>query len=345
MSFLGLLFEDITPLLVGLKATETHEYFLTLDSEIALVWPSPLSFGKVMFFLNRYSPIIDTTLANLTLQGFGTKGFAPAVSWFFVTGTLWSETILAMRTWAIWGGGRYMFIFLVIFTMAITITEFVLISKFLQSITSLGLTCAPLPKHGEPFPEFLVFMINQAVIAALTLPRAFRQYRSTNSPLWGTMFHDVLAIANLTVALAAPIQWGLFLELPLRVLSSIFSTRVLLNIRGAYFKPSNTTASNDGGARSTNLEFQHPRRQTYSRPTSTSDQISSPTLEAHDAVDANDTYLTYYNEDDIPTAEGRGWIWDGHVDPKPPQLTLRPMTPFEMEMGMTELSHSTPPSP
>ncbi|GJJ13788.1 hypothetical protein Clacol_008045 [Clathrus columnatus] len=234
--------------------------------------------------------------------------------------------------------------------MAITITEFVLISKFLQSITSLGLTCAPLPKHGETFPEFLVFMINQAVIAVLTLTRGFQQYRLTNNPLLGTMFHDgllyyvytlVLAIANVTVALAAPIQWGVFLELPLRVLSSIFCTRVLLNIRGTYFKPSNTTASNDGGARSTGLGIQHPRRHTHSR--STSDRMGSTTLGTHDTVYADDTDLMYYNEDDVPTTEGQGWTWDGHVDPKPPQLTLRPMTPFEIEMA--ELLRPTPPSP
>lgn len=34
--------------------------------QIAFVWPSRWSFGKVMFFLNRYSPIIDTILANFS---------------------------------------------------------------------------------------------------------------------------------------------------------------------------------------------------------------------------------------------------------------------------------------
>lgn len=72
-----------------------------------------------------------------------------------------------------------------------------------------GLTCAPLPKQGETWLEFVVFMISQfgafsilfrrelsylyfpaPVIGSLALVRGFQQYRSTNNPLLTTMFHD-----------------------------------------------------------------------------------------------------------------------------------------------------------
>ncbi len=39
-----------------------YDYFLTLKSEIALVWYSPRSLAKVFFLVIRYGFLLDTSL-------------------------------------------------------------------------------------------------------------------------------------------------------------------------------------------------------------------------------------------------------------------------------------------
>jgi len=265
----GLLDALISPL-VGLRATEytivacgallIYEHFLTFDREIFFVWQSRWSLGKLLFFLNRYSAYIDTCLAIYILTSVKDPKTCPALAkataWLFVTGMFVSEIILAMRTYAIWSGRRSMLIFLVIFTLAVFASACLLTQRFLNSLNfievppflkPLGITCAPMSTHGQTYLEFMVFMVNQAVIAVLTLYRGVHQYRITRHPMVKTMYEDgllyyiyvlLLSIANVVVAVAAPPQYVVLLELPLRVASSVCCTRVLLNIRGAYFNPS-----------------------------------------------------------------------------------------------------------
>ncbi|KAF8529724.1 hypothetical protein BU17DRAFT_60495 [Hysterangium stoloniferum] len=169
---------------------------------------------KVIFFLNTYSPIIDTTLTIYIQTGVKDQRLCPALSTAtagaFVGGMFVSEIVLAMRTYAIWGCRRSILIFLVLFTLTYVSSAVVQIPAFLEP--SLRITCAPLPARGQTGFEFMVFMVNQAVVAILTLYRAMQQYR-----LLLSLFR------------------------PLRVISSICCTRVLLNIRGAYFTPNSTS--------------------------------------------------------------------------------------------------------
>jgi len=160
-----------------------------------------------------------------------------------------------MRTYAIWNARRSVLIFLVIFTLAIFAASAVSVQLFLKSLTfiqvppslgPLGSTCVPVPvsTHAQTYFSFVLFMMNQSVIAALALARGVHQYRRSNHPLIKTMYEDgllyyiyllVLCIANVVVSVAAPPQYVVLLRLPLRVGNSIGCTRVLLNIRGAYF--------------------------------------------------------------------------------------------------------------
>lgn len=198
---------------------------------------------------------------------------------------------------------------------------------------------------------------------------------------WFNTFIDqtaVLSIANVVVALAAPVRsfminYGPLLSnshfylrsngvfswnckrvfsfntkhtvqvdhRPLRILSSIFCTRILLNIRGTYFKPSDTSTYNDRGAKSTSFGFQSRVRPSHSHSQSTSDRRDgSTTLGTHDTVYFDETDMDILYEGQEPLPPSHGWIWS---DQRPPQLTLRPMTPFGIEM--TELLRPTPPSP
>ncbi|GJJ08920.1 hypothetical protein Clacol_003140 [Clathrus columnatus] len=181
MSLIGALLGEVTPIIVGLRATE-----------VALVWKAP------------WSPIADIMLANVAFLKRGNQSdchkIAAALSAFTETGLLWSEIILAMRTWAIWGATRPMLIFLILWVTANFIVSTILAQRFFDLVKyidvpsflvpALHITCAPLPGHDAIWPELLVYAINEAGIAILALVRGFRQYRSIKNPLLATMFHD-----------------------------------------------------------------------------------------------------------------------------------------------------------
>ncbi|KAF8584982.1 hypothetical protein K439DRAFT_1095261 [Ramaria rubella] len=190
---------------VACGALLAFEYLLTLDREIFYVWGSKWSLGKIIFFLNRYGPVADTVLAIYILTGVKDQETCPvlarAILWLFVSGMFISETILAMRTYAIWSGRREILIFLVVFTLAVFASASVLTQRFLNSLTfidippflkslGVGVTCAPTPLPRATYPEFLVFMVNQAVVAVLTIYRGLQQYRISRHPVVRTMFQD-----------------------------------------------------------------------------------------------------------------------------------------------------------
>ncbi len=41
---------------------KAHDYFLTLNAEVSLIWPSRFNFVKVLFLLTRYMPFVDVSL-------------------------------------------------------------------------------------------------------------------------------------------------------------------------------------------------------------------------------------------------------------------------------------------
>ncbi|EJF63575.1 hypothetical protein DICSQDRAFT_125406 [Dichomitus squalens LYAD-421 SS1] len=60
---------------------------------VSLIWTTNWSVMKVVFLVNKYSPVIDITLMALGPDS-------------YFAGTLVSETILLVRTYALWGFDR-----------------------------------------------------------------------------------------------------------------------------------------------------------------------------------------------------------------------------------------------
>lgn len=50
-------------LCLNMISTQVYDYFLTLDAEVNLMWPSKMSPIKVLYFLARYSVLIDTIIS------------------------------------------------------------------------------------------------------------------------------------------------------------------------------------------------------------------------------------------------------------------------------------------
>ncbi|GJJ08919.1 hypothetical protein Clacol_003139 [Clathrus columnatus] len=202
--------DDITPTyFVGLKATEVYDYFLTLDRERMLVWRSPWSFSKLLFLLNRYSPILDIVVMNIILPVVRNQETCHKLvrveGWLFLTGAALSESIatflytldcnadyvfevpILLRTWAVLGAARYMLIILVVSVMK---------RSYVRSL------------H---FRDGIIAFIG-----------GFRKYRIIDNPLLATMVYDGLlnyivtlafTAANLAITFIAPVQWRLLFAL------------------------------------------------------------------------------------------------------------------------------------
>jgi len=102
-----------------------YDYFLTLGSEISLIWPSQWSVSKVLYFLTRYMAFVDIIMAlyyhlKPNLSPDACQTLTVAATWLLVIGIIIAEYILAVRTWAIWNRSKWNGLFLLLlFTSAV----------------------------------------------------------------------------------------------------------------------------------------------------------------------------------------------------------------------------------
>ncbi|KAF8530553.1 hypothetical protein BU17DRAFT_79385 [Hysterangium stoloniferum] len=85
-----------------------YDYFLTIGTEVDLIWPTPRSAGKGLFYATKYSALLDgALLLYLRLAPLGTtpstcellyKLSAEMIS----AGIIVAQFVLAFRTWAVW---------------------------------------------------------------------------------------------------------------------------------------------------------------------------------------------------------------------------------------------------
>ncbi|KAJ3522430.1 hypothetical protein NMY22_g11894 [Coprinellus aureogranulatus] len=119
-------------------ALVVFDYFCTLPEEIRLIWPTPWSVPKVLFFVLRYYVFVNNVFAvlynipkNLTpgecRHVFMRSAYSTPVL------TLGAEAILFIRVYAFSGGSYAMRVYLICQFIAIHGTSLVLLIKFVQS--------------------------------------------------------------------------------------------------------------------------------------------------------------------------------------------------------------------
>ncbi|KLO05494.1 hypothetical protein SCHPADRAFT_724738 [Schizopora paradoxa] len=98
--------------LVASVALLVYDYLLTLREEVRFMWLRRMTFGKILFFLNRYLPFaagfISIYSYTLTLQtGFTTcRNYYIAASVLTYFSFVVCLAILFTRTYAVWGSSR-----------------------------------------------------------------------------------------------------------------------------------------------------------------------------------------------------------------------------------------------
>ncbi|KAL5486189.1 hypothetical protein ACEPAI_7234 [Sanghuangporus weigelae] len=229
-----------------------YDYIITFDNERNLMWPMSFkSPAKLLYFVTRYVPFIDTSL--LIAQHFQPGLTASdcvvgikVMGWCISFGLMFSEVILTYRTWAIYERSQKMGIGLCIWFLAFWVPQFVITGIFLNSVVYTTLPpplrgCLGIAGNPIDFINWVLLMVYEAGILALMMIKAIQSYRvHGRSPMYKTVFQDgslfyvylfVVSILNIVFIVTSPGGNSQILVNFERVIHSVLTARLLVSIR------------------------------------------------------------------------------------------------------------------
>ncbi|KAI3614934.1 hypothetical protein WG66_016785 [Moniliophthora roreri] len=218
-----------TPIIIS-SVLLLYDYLLTFDLEANYVWTHPLTFRSAIFFLNRYTPFVDTFLSLSSLSAFLTAEgeiiYVALIVWKYIVSMRLHVTPEGCASYGPVNGLLYMgsFILLAFSETGECLVHLVLTALLMTAIVLAILSVikgyrdlrntrerwvVELYKDGAPFSEFLFL-------------RCFLR-------LIGLLYYLYLLVISVFNIFSPWIQpaWGPFLLVPQRVLHSIFCNRVL----------------------------------------------------------------------------------------------------------------------
>ncbi|EJF63557.1 hypothetical protein DICSQDRAFT_167621 [Dichomitus squalens LYAD-421 SS1] len=244
------------------------EMLETLPDEIDLIWPTNMSVMKAVYLVNKYSPSVDFLL--LMLVDFASRSPSSCdlrfkvLVYCYLTGTLFSEFILIVRTYALWACDRHM-LYYIIFVALMMIPHAYYVSYDMLKQNSANFSaaelvvrifgCMPPIQDEGTWPAFTYLICAETMVVIMTLfkryldPVALNEHQSYTSMVLRTMYRDgtcfwaiVLALSgvNMLMMFLAPRELSYSMQMPLRTVHSALCTRVLLNLRKVAAKASPT---------------------------------------------------------------------------------------------------------
>ncbi|KAI0325786.1 hypothetical protein GY45DRAFT_1329807 [Cubamyces sp. BRFM 1775] len=228
------------------------EIISTLEDEVRLIWPSRWSIMKVIFLLNRYSPLIDSTLGLSMMLGTTNPRSCDfqfhILIYTYTIGAFFSEAILIARTLALYEFKPWIICIMAAIALEVIIPGLIMSHRILSQIRYPSMAvlevagCVPSIDDGQSWVLYMCVLISETVVIALTIYKMWHTSAEVNqrSLLVWTMYRDgslyyvvllVLSVVNLCFMLLAPKAATSIIQMPLRVVHSTLCTRVLLNLR------------------------------------------------------------------------------------------------------------------
>ncbi|KAI0690664.1 hypothetical protein C8T65DRAFT_97129 [Cerioporus squamosus] len=247
-----------------------------LDDEIAYLWPSRFSLIKFMYMVNRYSPLIDTTL-ELTTMLVTTNPTSCSVqyqitTYVYAAGAFFSEFILIGRTLALYNFDRRIVCLMSLLSLGVVVSSLVTGDRFLDRIQYPSedvlkiIGCVPSIEDRPGWVFYCGILVSETVVVILTVYKRWQtSFRhASRSILVNTMYRDgtlyyfvmlSVSITNLCFMLVAPEAVSSIMQFPLRIVHSTLCARVLINLRKVAARLSNQTV--DEFTRRSALTFEH----------------------------------------------------------------------------------------
>ncbi|KAF8878161.1 hypothetical protein CPB84DRAFT_350371 [Gymnopilus junonius] len=226
---------------------------LTLRMEVDLVWSSKWNFMKVLYFLQRYLPFIDTVglvlchQLRMNISVSACRRVYYASGYIIVIGFILSEMILTLRAWAVCHCDLRLMIFLPVLFTAFWSADFAFITLFLRS---LKLAPKPYPGFSGCFVVqandmlilcWAVLMAWDAITLLIMTIVGYKAYKTGGrTALLDVVYRDgmiyyfyifSLSAINIIVVKTLPPEYENLLTSTERCLHSVLTSRVLLNIR------------------------------------------------------------------------------------------------------------------
>lgn len=228
------------------------DFLETFPDEVRLMWPTPLSLPKVLFFALRYYILVHSVFAATygVPTGMSPKQCSDSflrVALSSIITMIASEAILFIRVYAFSGRNKKLLVFLVVQYLAIHASAFALLYKFIKTVHFVKfpidhLVCFPAQSKNILLSGVFALLLGSVIIVMFIMMYiAFRKHRNINNALITIFYRDgifyficlsALATANIIVNLAAPSSGMKFLLVQSEVnIHVILSTRMLLHLR------------------------------------------------------------------------------------------------------------------
>lgn len=261
-------------LLVASFALVTYDYLLTFNRELLLMWRSPWSFVKVLFFFKRYAPFVaipialSITIFPLTISEETTcHALLIPSQWLLSLGLYSSEAIIFTRTWALWGRTKYIAIGLaMVFFLAIT--SMIVLGILWQNtvifhVTAFGSEssrCLLVHDSNLVIVVLGIIVFLEILVLVLTVARMIQdslsEQRTCRSRLVHVLYRDgimfftqilLLSTGNIVVSMVASLtSTGKISLIVLQlVIHSILSDRILFNLRETQYRDATLQSISD----------------------------------------------------------------------------------------------------
>jgi hypothetical protein len=228
-----------------------YDYFLTLPSEIELIWKAKFNIVKVLFLLSRYPTFIDVPVAVYmsVMPDIPRDQCIPLnniSSWLTVLGIGIAEAIILLRTYAIWGRSRK-----VLFGLSALLAAF-----YIPSLAITAIFLRPIKAGSPPFPwltgcflvggspiiffNFVFLILFETVIVVMTSYKGYKTFLGSRDPLIATLYRDgilffiflfLISLTNVLILSLGPNEYQNLITTFQRVMHSLLSCRVLLHVR------------------------------------------------------------------------------------------------------------------
>ncbi|KAJ7246943.1 hypothetical protein C8J57DRAFT_1359687 [Mycena rebaudengoi] len=275
---------------VAFVAILVYDWLLTLGPEVEYIWNQKMSFGKILYLINRYLVLVDLIIllnsyTNPIIHGSRAQVSSCSIlfctpwfhidSWLGFISIVAVDTMMSLRTWAMWHRSKKILIFLVILQVLCNLAE-----GGATLWASLTLFSIPSPNNIQPclqgfarpdvlYALWMGVIVWDLAIMILTLIRAgstMRLQETTNAIITCVVKDGVqyfiliflIAIGNIIVLNVAPGPPLAIMLLTLqRVTNSVIGSRMMLNLRGTVSRPSSSYRRHDGSttADGSTMEF------------------------------------------------------------------------------------------
>ncbi|KAF9041395.1 hypothetical protein BJ165DRAFT_282735 [Panaeolus papilionaceus] len=243
---------------LGSSTIIIYDHLITFDKEVNLIWRSPWSAGKLLFFANRYYGLAATIFNN---YGFFSRRLTDDVSkhfflwqgWTGLVACVLAEGIMQMRIYALYSLSKRVLALMLIGFVTSVITSSWVVHSVLDNVTA---SAAIIPNGKfcvlSNVSRFFLFWVPvvafECLLCALAIIKGVQTFRSHGSlfddgrRLIGILIRDsalyfvVITAAYTTCLVMWATQPTSRLELPIGftvAMSCVLANRTMLNVRQA----------------------------------------------------------------------------------------------------------------